>query len=72
MTREEQANFVMDLMGSVQNEILANINKEVVPIEWDGFELRQYIADKFAREVYIKMTPRRKSAYRNTLLVTNL
>lgn len=74
MTLEEKIIFVKELVNSVQEEVLAKLNK--TPEDWDGRELRQYLADKFADSASIsQMQDKRQSrrrAYENTVLVENL
>ena len=41
------------------------------PADWDGHELRQLLADKFA-EATSKLVPHRIRAYKNVVLVNNL
>src|SRR3990167_1436659 len=43
MTRSEQKKFVRELCFNVMHSILV----KKLPEEWDGHELRRYIADKF-------------------------
>jgi hypothetical protein len=50
MTRAEQKRFIRELIGSVQKTLLDNVSK--VPAEWDGHEIRQWIADKFQESSY--------------------
>jgi len=72
MTRDEQMEFVASLTNSIQMEVCTHIMKGGVPEEWDGHELRQLLADKFAQASFIKMSRKRKSAYSNAVLVNNL
>ena len=44
VTNDEKLYFVVDLLGSVQKEILLKIAGHEIPDEWDGHELRGYIA----------------------------
>lgn len=71
MTKLEQINFVNELCNNVKNQIVFDIRKDKIPGEWEGMELRQYIADKFS-ESTIKMSLDRKREYNNTVLVNNL
>lgn len=69
MTISEQKKFVSDLIESVKSDIL---NKAYdMPSSWDGIELRQYIADRFARET-CAMEGARQRNYRNTIMVSTL
>lgn len=66
MTSEKQRTFVSDLILSVCTKI---INTDI-PTEWDGFELRQYIADQFAAQV-CDMNKTRSREYLNTVITRN-
>lgn len=70
---EFQATFVKDLAGSVVSEMLEQIKAGKVPAEWNGIELRQWFADKFA-DTRIKgtMDKRRMRDYRNVVITRNL
>jgi hypothetical protein len=46
----DQKKFITDLIGAVQKDILNEVSS--FPPDWDRIELRQYIADRFAREIY--------------------
>jgi hypothetical protein len=69
MTISEQKKFVTDLMNSVRDSILQNAYE--FPSDWNGVELRQYIADRMARET-MPMKGARIRNYRNTIAVSNL
>jgi hypothetical protein len=69
LSNDGKREFVRDLIGSVQASILAEVDN--MPEDWDGHELRQYIADWFEDQT-TKMTPARHKAYRNEVLVRNL
>jgi hypothetical protein len=45
LTRQEKEQFIKDLMGDVQKSMLEKLDR--VPEEWDGFELREWIANAF-------------------------
>lgn len=74
MMRDEKARFIETLCDSVRDIALAHL--DVMPEEWDGLELREYIADKFAVERYMaydkKRYRKRLSDYRNERIVRNL
>lgn len=55
MMRNEQAAFVRELSEAVIEKILNLIEKEQIPEEWTGIELRRYLADKFQAEVIDRM-----------------
>lgn len=73
MTKAGKKRFIRDLIKNTQGTILANIDK--MPNEWDGIELRQYIADKFSESIYVPFTGNekmRRREYKNEVLVRNL
>lgn len=71
MTLAEKADFVAELIDSVHAKILDRMER--LPADWDGHELRQLLADCFAREVVSSiMRGRRLKDYRNAVLVNNL
>lgn len=71
MTKTEQLNFIYALIDNVRADILARSSS--FPEDWDGVELRQYIADKFTEVCFGSlMTKQRKREYNNTVLVNNL
>ena len=64
MNLKEKRAFVRSLANSVRDAILARA--DAMPKEWDGHELRQFLADEFAREVYREtMKGRRLREYHN-------
>jgi len=75
VTKLEQMKFVQQLVGNVEQEIQELFLKGRIPAEWDGHELRELIAEKFAEcRSAIMREPRSKRLkdYRNTVLVSNL
>lgn len=48
MTREEKKRFVKNLCDSVRDTVLESVEK--MPDEWDGHEIRAYLAEHFERE----------------------
>jgi len=71
MERTEQRKFVRNLAVSIAEEIVSKIESGASPESWDGYELRQLLADKFARESF-DMGRGRKKEYNNTVLVNSL
>ena len=69
MTQAEKEKFINDLVGHVRREIVESIPK--MPEEWDGHELRLYIAEKFSDKKN-KLAPSRLKAYASEVLVRNL
>jgi hypothetical protein len=72
MTKREKIEFISDLMESVTNSLKANVEK--MPDEWDGHELRQYMADFVTEQVVIRtmLTGKRLKEYKNEVMVRNL
>ena len=71
MTRAEQRKFLRALAGVTVSDMLAQI--KAIPAEWDGPELRCWLAERFesnASHSCIRRDPRSKRArsYRNTML----
>lgn len=70
-TREKKGEFITALMDSVRTGLLSSLDR--VPADWDGHELRQWLADAFASHVYKPaMSGRRLKAYNNAVIVNNL
>lgn len=57
--------FLRNFLRDCCKDIIGRAGK--MPENWDGFELRQYVADFFASEV-VQMSRQRKREYRNDLL----
>ena len=70
MSAEEKHKFIAELVESVSTTVHANVDK--MPEEWNGIELRQYLADKFADAADYKMPRTRKLNYNNEVIVRNL
>ena len=69
MTPQAQQKFIDDLITNVK----ATIRSKKIPPEWDGIELRQYIADQFANCVISgTMDRKRRREYNNTVITENL
>jgi len=71
MDTKEKKIFIRELTKNVQKEILKNISK--MPEDWDGVELRWYIAYRFGQVVFGGTSSKqRRKAFCNTILVNNL
>lgn len=68
LNAEQKREFINDLIESVKETILGNVPN--MPEDWDGNELRRYIADKFS--TYTNMGSARLRAYRKTILISDL
>jgi len=72
MNKKDKVRFIKDLCNSVKNELISKIDK--IPENWDGYELRELIAQKFRSESYL-MNDKRSKRYRdfeNDVIVQNL
>lgn len=72
MERASQRMFVRELAANVVAGVLKDIEDGKTPEEWDGVELRQLLADRFADAAFIKMPKDRRGRYKNTVIVNNL
>jgi hypothetical protein len=73
MTRTGQLDFVDSMIDTVKEQITFSFMK--LPEEWDGVELRWYIAEKFNEIVwddYKKKNTKRYKDYHNEMIVKNL
>ena len=75
MTPEEQVGFVQELCALAQEQFYALAEKNKVPPEFDGHELRVWLSDWFkdaARHSELRRHPhgRRNSDYRNWAMKT--
>lgn len=72
MSRLQQIQFVAELSQAILDEVYDAINTEKIPGDWNGIELRRYLAYKFNGAVVGNMDKKRLREYRNTLLVNDL
>ncbi len=72
MTKHEKKRFVRDLARAVERQIIDDIATNKVPEDWDGHDLRQLLADRFAHEAGRPMDRARLKSYRNDCLIHNL
>ena len=73
MNKPEKRRFIRDLIANVQKDVLAKV--DLMPAEWDGVELREYVAHKFQESTLFAHRPdmrHRASDYRNEVITRNL
>jgi hypothetical protein len=70
MTAQQKKTFIRELVASVQREAESKI--AAMPKEWDGIELRWYLAEKFSESTMNTGHSRRKREYDNEVIVRNL
>lgn len=64
MTIAEKHAFIYSLTSSIRDYALRNVS--LMPEEWDGQELRDFLADEFERNRG-NMSAKRKKAFRNEM-----
>ena len=69
MTRRQQEQFVRDLISHVRLRIVEKLAR--VPADWEGIELRHFIADAFNNE-RISFTGNSNVKYENAILENDL
>ncbi len=69
MDAKEQKRLLKDILHNIERDMIGKIDTGKIPENWDGIELREYIADQAK---WHKMEKRRAKAYRNTVLVNGL
>lgn len=75
MNQEQKIAFIQKLTGSICNELCDKVRDGRIPENWDGHELRELLAEKFAAEkgqVLVNKRSARYKAYRNAVLTNNL
>lgn len=72
MNKLEQKTFVLELGMSVIQEMMETIGKGKVPENWDGVELREWMAERFNQARLGGMSRGRKAKYNNDIMVNNL
>ena len=71
MTRKEQRTFVRELVRDVESDLLNKLSR--VPEDWDGIELRWWVAEIYSRIVVSDTgLKQRRSEYKNSVIVNNL
>jgi hypothetical protein len=70
VTKPEQAKFVADLIDSVHSQIQEAFAADAIPADWNGIELRQYLADRFAAQAF-KMIGQQLRSYKNTIATSS-
>ena len=74
MTRNEQEQFVVDMLFAVAKDIVEKFDSGAIPEHWDGVQLRQYITDKVRQrcDAYRFMTSADLLKYNNEMITFNL
>ena len=56
MDKNEKIMLTNNFINNVKKSIINLINKDKLPKDWDGIELREFIADKFDRERFFGLS----------------
>jgi hypothetical protein len=81
MKRIDQKRLVKTLIRSVEKALQDTLNSGRVPENWDGIELRQWVAEAFAKEgttnvkatnYFPLLTGKRLKGFKNDIVVNNL
>lgn len=74
VTLNDKKVFIHDLVNSIHASLQEDV--ATVPEEWDGHELRQWIADRFSSRATLgslmKRGTKRRIDYENEILIRNL
>ena len=71
LTRHEQINIAKELLAELTQKVFSSLAKVPEECDWDGWEIRQLIADKAADECR-PLAPKRNKAYKNAVRTLNL
>lgn len=69
MTKHEQTKLLETILDSMKASLLTRV--EHFPENWDGIEIRQYVADKFRQEI-APMHLKRLRRYKNDVMTRPL
>ena len=73
MDKQQKQEFISDFLNGMRDSAISKIDR--MPDNWDGHEIRFYLAGKFGFEVSDLMRnkrSRRVKQFYNTILVNNL
>lgn len=70
MTKQDQHLIVTEILDSLRETLMANIDR--VPANWDGFELRAWVADMAAERYAYALRGKRLKNYTNARITENL
>ena len=71
MTKQQQKQFVRELLRSIENDLRKHISTGEIPNTWDGIELREYIYEKALRaRANHHLVGQRGREYRNHITIS--
>ena len=72
MTPEQQVEFIQQLAHTVVEEMVIAIDAGKVPEDWDGHQLRYWMAKRFGQVFFSDRSRSWKRDVDNTIIVNNL
>jgi hypothetical protein len=72
LTKREKTQFVKQLLKTLEDRMVEDIEKDRVPENWDGTELRWWTKYRANAVVMGDTKGKRYKEYENTVLVNNL
>ena len=72
LNRDQKRKFINELIRSVKIDVIKKVSR--MPPEWDGIELREYIAWKFAEQTGAasRMSSERRRNFDNKIITRNI
>ena len=70
MNNTEKLEIVCNITESIKNQFADALRAGAVPEEWDGYEIRQWLADRFQYETR-PVGRKRVREYRNTVATSS-
>ena len=71
MTNTQKQLYIAVFIDSIKEEMIEKIEKNLLPENWNGLELRQWCIDSFVA-ASCKMDKQRKKNYSNDVITNNL
>lgn len=72
MKRKDQKRFVRELTKNIASEVIDSIRAGRIPENWDGIELREYLARRFADAsvTWKEQSLQRRRVFNNHITIT--
>jgi hypothetical protein len=70
MTKQEQTKLIKSFLNSMKKDLLDKVEK--LPENWDGWEIKHWIAGKFDSENLLSRNKNRLRDCENDILINNL
>lgn len=72
MTKNDKIEFVKSILSNMSNRLIEDVEKNKVPENWDGIELRWWIEQRARSLVMNDKQSKRYREFENTVIVNNL